>query len=374
MFKKFRVRPASLIIGISLAAGLALFPLWLEVRTRPASAKISSRSSTIFESRPVLPSPTPSVSSLTVDQILSLSRQFTTPRIGQFPQNETTQIILTGDVMLGRGVNFNMFRLGDYTRPFSRVGDILRQADFTVINLESQVFPGCPLAGESLLLCGNGLAYSALQYAGIDVAQLANDHALDYGQSALELSRDWLAQSSIDSTGLGKAALRTVRDTKFGFLGYNQVGSLPAVDTADPARLRQDISRLKTEVDVIVVGFHWGQEYQLQPTTAQISLAKAAVDAGADVIVGHHPHWVQGIQIYNGKPIFYSLGNFVSDQMESKETREGIAVKLNFWKNQLIEAQILPIFMNDFALPEWQPVGIGNSTLGKIERLSQTLN
>ena len=161
---------------------------------------------------------------------------------------------------------------------------------------------------------------------------------------------------------------------RFGFLGYNQIYPTPLeVSKADSEVLAQEISDLRQEADVVIVGFHWGLEYQARPTNEQRLLAKAAIDAGADLVWGQHPHWVQGMEIYQGKPIFYSLGNFVFDQMEAKETREGLVVELDFWKAKLVEAKLKPIFMNDFTQPSWQPVGIGNATIGKIERLSQEL-
>ena len=376
MINKFRIRPSAILLGISLAVGLACLPLWLELQTRLANAWVWPTSSQPVTIETPSPDPNPAnfTSSISVNDILDWSRELLQSRIQQLPQDQTTRIILTGDVMFGRAVAYNMHRKNDFTYPLAKVGARLKQADLAMVNLEAPIFAGCPLNTEGMLLCADAQAFSALNFAGIDIVQLANNHALDYGPQALDYTKKWALAQEIDSIGLGQAAIKQVRATKFGFLAYSQFAAQKGlISPASPELITQDLRELKNEAEVAIVGFHWGQEYQSHPTAVQISLAHAAIDAGADVVFGHHPHWVQGIEIYQGKPIFYSLGNFVFDQMESKQTREGIAVQLDYWKNNLIEARVLPIYMEDFAQPDWQPVGIGNATIGKVERLSEEL-
>jgi poly-gamma-glutamate synthesis protein (capsule biosynthesis protein) len=91
------------------------------------------------------------------------------------------------------------------------------------------------------------------------------------------------------------------------------------------------------------------------------------------LVWGHHPHVVQGIEVYQGTPIFYSLGNLVFDQMWSKETREGLVLEVYFWNDMLVEAKLLPVFMNDFAQPDWQATGVGSVVLGRVEKYSYGL-
>ena len=107
------------------------------------------------------------------------------------------------------------------------------------------------------------------------------------------------------------------------------------------------------QVNVLIVGMHWGVEYQNVALPGVKKLAGEMVELGADVVVGHHPHWVQDFETIEGKPVYYSLGNFVFDQMWSDETREGMAVKLVFEKDQLVSEKQMRVFMEEWAQPKW---------------------
>ena len=101
---------------------------------------------------------------------------------------------------------------------------------------------------------------------------------------------------------------------------------------------------------MVIATFHWGNEYSHR-SLHQVELAHLAVDSGADVVIGHHPHWVQEVETYLGKPIYYSLGNLVFDQMWSEETRTGLVVKLNFSGSTLISQEQIPIKIFDYGQP-----------------------
>lgn len=319
-----------------------------------------------------VPTPTPiAVSDLTVDKIMAWSRNEKEVDLDKVPQTEVVKLLIAGDVMLGGAVNFNMHRKDDFDYPLLKVGKELREADITMVSLEMPILGECPLSGDGMQLCADPLSLNTLMNAGIDVVNLANNHIGDFGISGISETKEWLNTRGILDVGLGFPVVRNVRGVRFGFLGFD--GVLPVVKGVDKAtqeNVRKKILDLKSEVDVVVVGFHWGDEYRAYPNASQKLLARVAIDAGADVVWGSHPHWVQGIEVYKGKPIFYSLGNFVFDQMQSKETREGLAVELTYYKDALRQVKLMPIFMNDFAQPVWQPVGYNSSILKKIESLS----
>ncbi len=376
--KKF-IKPV--IIGVILAVVLAMVPAGVELNKalQPSRADDTDFSKSIPEqitTNQILPptiTPTP-FPELSVDKILAVSRNQIASQVTGLPQQQVIQVILVGDMMLGRAVNFNMHRKDDFGYPVAKVAEKLKQADLVIANLEAPILIDCPLTTEGMKLCTDYQSLYTLYFAGIDTVQLANNHVADYGQEGIKETQKWVEFQGLQSVGLGKAAIKEIRGIKVGVLAYSQV--LPVakgVETADPDLLQQEIAQLKQEADVVIVGFHWGNEYQAQPNGQQIQLAHAAIDSGADVVFGHHPHWIQGIEIYQGKPIFYSLGNFVFDQMWSRETREGLAVELNFWQQKLVEVRLLPTFMGDFSQPDWQPVGVGNVTLGRVEKLSQSL-
>jgi poly-gamma-glutamate synthesis protein (capsule biosynthesis protein) len=115
----------------------------------------------------------------------------------------------------------------------------------------------------------------------------------------------------------------------------------------------QLIKDSKTKVDVLIVMVHWGIEYTSQPTESQELIANNLVNSGADVVTGSHPHWMQPVDYINGKPVFYSLGNFVFDQTWSEETKNGLAAELTYQNSSLLKIENLPIYMKNFAQPEW---------------------
>ncbi len=123
----------------------------------------------------------------------------------------------------------------------------------------------------------------------------------------------------------------------------------------DLANLRHSIETIKKQVDYVIVIMHAGIEYKRTPNSSQIKFAHTAIDYGADMVIGHHPHWIQSIEKYNDKYIFYSLGNFVFDQMWSQETREGLTLRLSLIKDgeqtTLNQVELLPVVIDDYAQP-----------------------
>ena len=113
------------------------------------------------------------------------------------------------------------------------------------------------------------------------------------------------------------------------------------------------VSDSDKKVDILIVGVHWGVEYKSTASAKQKEIAKKLVENGADVIAGHHPHWVQEMEYIDNKPVYYSLGNFVFDQMWSQKTREGLAIKLTFKDGRIVKEEKLPIFMRNWSQPEW---------------------
>ena len=262
-------------------------------------------------------------------------------------------LAVTGDVMLGREVNVQSIRLKDFTYPFHSVSEFLSGSDMVLVNLESPIVADCPQTSEGMVFCSPPASVDGLVRAGVTVANLANNHALNYGPSGLAHTADTLASHGISPVGLGSPVVKSVKGHRFGFLGYNAVGSpQTGIAWADPDRLQADIADLASRVDYVVVTLHWGQEYTAIPTARQVSLAHAAVDAGADIVVGHHPHWTQTVEEYQDKHIVYSLGNFVFDQLWSTPTRQGYVAQFTFSPQGNIDLQLRPVLINT----DFQPV------------------
>jgi poly-gamma-glutamate synthesis protein (capsule biosynthesis protein) len=261
-------------------------------------------------------------------------------------------LLVTGDVALVRMVNVTTLERDDFEWPFREVASLMRAADLTLVNLEGPLVPDCPLRYTSLVFCGDSRNAAGLEFAGVDVAALANNHIFNHGQVGLESTRRVLEQAGITYAGHGVVAIHQVDDVRFGFLSYNAVG-----ETVDREQMSEEIHTLRRDADVVVVMFHWGVEYVRIPAPwpgqsgAPRDLARAAIDAGADLVVGSHPHWFQGIEFYRGRLIAYSHGNFVFDQRWSEETLEGMVGLYTFYDYRLIDVQFMPVRIESWGQP-----------------------
>jgi poly-gamma-glutamate synthesis protein (capsule biosynthesis protein) len=263
---------------------------------------------------------------------------------------EEIEVVVAGDVMLGRTVEIKSAELRDWTYPFRKVGDRLMVADIVVVNLENPIIEDCPSHSEGFKFCATPKMLEGLSFSGVDVVSLANNHALNYGEKGLEETEAHLAQKGIASTDPGKLVILKREGVLFGFLGLNL--TTRDLNEKDLAFIRESDSK----VDVLIMGVHWGAEYTRTPTEPQKAWARQMVLAGVDVIAGHHSHWVQTSEVIDGKPVYYSLGNLVFDQMWSEETKKGLILALYHKGNELDSIEELPTFMSSWAQPEFMPV------------------
>lgn len=280
-----------------------------------------------------------------------------------------TSLIFGGDAMLSRVVGQKMVKYKDFAWPFQKLRGLFSQADLAVINLESPF----TLDSKSYLVPTGSFSFNAdpramagLTAAGIDLVALANNHFVNQDQKGMRDTFKLLEQNNIAYAGAGEnlaaAHAGVVLDKngiKFGFLDYgypvdssNAGADRPGIANMDLASARTDVQRMKKQADLVIVLIHDGVEYTNLPTGHQKEFARAMIDAGADLIVGHHPHWVQQVEIYENKPIIYSLGNLVFDQMWSQETREGALAKVELSGRDIRRLEFIPIIINDYGQPE----------------------
>ena len=265
----------------------------------------------------------------------------------------TTEVnfLAVGDIMLSRDVAGQIKRNGtDANWPFHKLSELLVSTDFNFGNLES------PFSGRDDYTSVDSLTFNAptwtqpgLINANFKVLNLANNHAFDQGLNGLLHTKKLLEEDmSITPVGTGnnlgeawEGKIYNARGVRIGFVGasfasLNDGGVTKNNHIArieDTKQLVQSINELKTRSDFIVITMHAGTEYTRSPNTAQIEFAHRAIDAGADLVIGAHPHWIQPIETYKGKQIFYSLGNFVFDQEWSHETKEGLVLKIAIEKS-----------------------------------------
>jgi len=249
--------------------------------------------------------------------------------------------------MLGRSVMGVSLAKDDPNYPFEKVADILKKSDVVFGNLENPIIASCPKLDSGLKFCADPKMVQGLSYAGVNIVNLANNHSSNYGQDGIDQTEKYLSDAGINYVGTGNLVIRNVKGTRLGFLGFDFVDNKPK----DSDFLL--IENSKKEVDVLIVMVHWGIEYTPEPTNNQKVIANDLVNAGTDVVVGSHPHWVQNIDYINGKPIFYSLGNFVFDQPWSEETKKGLVIRLTYQNNKLINTEKLSIYMSNFVQPAW---------------------
>ena len=339
----------------------------------------------------------PGVRVLTVDGAHPLRRPDTYPLTtpDDRPPQVTTATIV-GDIMLARRVGARMAAQGDFAAALRPTARRLAGADLTVGNLESTLARlGRPRQGGDSF-GADPRVRRGLRLAGFDVLSLANNHTGDYGSASLVETVRRVRVAGIVPVGAGpdlaaaRAPAVVVRNgVRFGVVAFDAIGETPAARAGRPGafRLRMqprtgplvpgDLDRvldtvraLRPQVDVLMVLPHWGTQYTTRTVADQRRVGRALVGAGADLVVGGHPHWVQGVELHRGSLIAYSLGNYVFDMDFSRETQEGAFLELVFWGSELKAAELVPVRIGaDFA-PRVASGRAGQAILDRIWRAS----
>lgn len=248
-------------------------------------------------------------------------------------------LLFVGDIMLSRAVGEKIKEAGDYRYPFLETADFLAQADLTFANLENPISDRGQNQGSQYSFRADPRTVEGLTFAGFDVVSIANNHILDWGAEALADTVSVLRVNGIEPVGAGQnyeeangSVIKEVNATKIAFLAYTNLypEALEATSgragVSDFDSAKKKIAEAKEAADIVVVSLHWGDEYETRSNGLQQTIGRVLVDAGADLVVGHHPHVVQEIEPYKNGWIVYSLGNFVFDQGFSQATMRGLAV------------------------------------------------
>jgi poly-gamma-glutamate synthesis protein (capsule biosynthesis protein) len=307
-----------------------------------------------------------------------------------------TTLTVVGDVMLGRRVGARAAVEGDPSYQLRPMQRRLASADVTVGNLESTLATlGAPTQGGDSFAADPAVR-RGLRAAGFDALSLANNHAGDFGDASLVRTVERLDEAGlrpfgagVDLTAARRPAIVTRHGTRFGFLGFNAIGETPEAGDGQPGassvsmpprtgpldreelrRVLGDVRRLARRVDVVTVLPHWGWQYTERPWPIQRHIAPLLVEAGADLVVGGHPHWVQGASLVGGALVVHSLGNFVFDMDFSEETMEGLVLEATFWDDELKAVDFVPYRMGaDFA-PRVVPHGEADRLFANFWRFS----
>jgi len=261
-----------------------------------------------------------------------------------------------GDIMLA-GKWAPLLKKKGYDHPFGGVAAVLAASDINLANLESPIASaGKEYTDKKFRFRAEPEVARAVRKAGFNVVTLANNHSMDFGPEALTETMANLEAAGIAWIGAGenlaeahRVAFFTVRGKKIAFLGYSLTQPVeffaarqrPGTAPGYQELVIPDIARARKEADYVIVSFHWGKEGSDTPLPIQRSLAHKAIDAGADVIIGHHPHVLQGIERYEKGIIFYSLGNFAFAS-KSATADQSVIVRLRLGDERRV-AEIVPL-------------------------------
>ena len=269
--------------------------------------------------------------------------------ISETESEKPLSILLVGDIMLDRKVESLMKKNG-LSYPFEKISHFLNESDGVFGNLEGPISKN-PVAfsDESLKFAFSSGVVPVLASANFKILSLANNHTLNMGNSGLEETKNLLEQAKIDWVGEAwECSEKTAVKDDIVFVAFNKT-----FNGCNDEKVIEIVKSVKSSAPdkFLIVSMHWGEEYKTKSSPAQQELAHKIIDAGADLIFGHHPHVVQEIEQYTpphqkfgggGKLIFYSLGNFIFDQYFSKETREGLIVKLEIYPDKFVY-NLIPI-------------------------------
>lgn len=298
------------------------------------------------------------------------------------PPPASFTMVAVGDIMLDRWVGEVIKRSGA-THILEKVRDDIRAADIAFANLESPLSTVGAHAPKACIFRADPATVEVLVDGGFNIVSIANNHTLDAGVAGLMQTMDHLEAAGIAWCGAARERERSWEPSRFeidglmmGFVACTdlsfQHGSWCKVD-AEMTDFAEQIRSAKSQCDLLVVSIHWGNEYQNVPTRRQREVAHAAIDAGADLIIGHHPHVLQGVGQYRGAPILYSTGNFVFDQREG-ERMESAVFHLEFTEGEGWQIRAVPVWI-PFARagPIYPESARAASIINRLASLSENL-
>lgn len=321
-----------------------------------------------------LPNSTVSTSTYMPQTNVNITSTIPTSEPSIKPSIESLKIVAVGDILLGRGVQSRLKKANkDYIYPFLETADILKTGDVVFANLEEPITSRTHSLtdikqGGKYVLKNEVDSIKGLEYAGFNLFSLANNHILDYYAEGLYDTQALLKEYKMAFSGAGKnteeakkPAIIEKKGVKIGLLSYTDMAEvtykgnpplrfIAGENKAGVAKrpikfddsIKSEIEKLRKEVDILMVSLHWGYEESFEIWDSQVEFAHNLIDNGVDVILGHHAHQFQGIEIYKGKPVFYSLGNFIFDQNDP-ENQEAFIMNMEFKDNVLVSLEGIPV-------------------------------
>jgi len=267
------------------------------------------------------------------------------------------EIVFGGDVMLDRGIRNEIDKKG-LRFLLDDISPVFKSADFGIVNLECPIDSVATPLTKQFVFLGAPVALPELRRSGITHGIMANNHSYDHGREAMTRTATHLLGNQITPIGYGasqKAACDPVilkkdgieiaifASVTLGLESWMYLEDEPGMCQATIDNLQTSIASYTSENPeaFVIVTLHWGAEYQLSPTSDQRKQARLLIEAGADAIIGHHPHVVQSYESIMGKPVFYSIGNLIFDNKNTM-THDGILVKIIISEDEGLSTKIIP--------------------------------
>lgn len=312
-------------------------------------------------------SPSPSVASPTQTGLSPTEKQAPSPTEPRPTEELPVHLAFVGDIMLGRSLGQRISD-GKGDAIFKSVSTVLQSADIAVGNLECAIGEGGTKAKKGYAFLAAPASAALLSCAGFDLLSLANNHSFDYGPVVFDQTRQLLTEQGIQIVGAGlndsqahSAAVFEIHGLRLAFLSYVDVPpelggfdpkswsagpSTPGVAWAADDRIISDLQSWRSRTDFLVVLFHFGIEGSVAPSERQVQLAHLAVDHGADLVVGSHPHLMQKEEEYKGRWIFYSMGNFVFDGFSGSYNHSAI-LQVAVAREYSVTYSLIPVILVD---------------------------
>lgn len=315
---------------------------------------------------------------------------------------------VVGDIVPGRNVHAHMVQYGDFTRPFLRVAPLLRSFDITIANLEGNLSATLPQPSDahSFSFVSDPAMLDGMSLAGIDALTVANNHTVwnseGWGVQAFLDTLDAMEAHGMPYFGGGRdigvaraPLVFALGGQRIAFLGIDGVtanyevepGAINGVLDFDAgattdrpgtnpfllSQVLEDISAATAVADIVIPYFHYGAEYVSVVPDWAAAAARSAIDAGATMVVTNHPHVNQGMEVYAGRPIVYSPGNFILDQMWAAEVRSGYVLELDFRGTRIVGLRIHGVEIEDFHQPRPMSAGEQATLLDRFWAASERL-
>jgi poly-gamma-glutamate synthesis protein (capsule biosynthesis protein) len=316
------------------------------------------------------------------------------------PEPLITTILFTGAIVPGRCVQAAVDERGNADFLYEDVRTLISGADIAVGTLNAALSDFPPHTGciDTFVLVGSSIHADAMAAAGFDVMSVATNHIKNCGLTSCGDRGFFDTMDNLDRVGILRVgagnniqeAMQPVvvekNGIRFGFVSLGEIESMAFASEETPgiaplpqdfdeaeANLRAAIAAAREVSDVVIAMPHWGSDYSDTPNYRQLFFDQVAVDAGADLVMGNHPHVIQGMRKIEGIPVFYSLGSFVFDQDWSLETQQGIVVVVTFRGKELVDYEVIPVHIDGTGQVQVAASPEAEEILARFELLSEKL-